>query len=111
MEPSKKVFFSPLFSISPGLVQVAERGADDLLDLALVDVDAGAESGGLGESSVGDETEGSPMATTISSTRRRSTEKAAAAAVSAAAARYRGAGASARKKRACCRSRQHRSLE
>ena len=87
---------------APGLIQVAERGADDLLDFSLVDVDAGAEGGGFSES-VGDEMGSSSMA--ISSRRRRRAagkDAAAAAAVSAAAARDRGAHAAARKKRACC---------
>ena len=98
--------FSPSLSLSraraPGLIQVAERGADDLLDFSLVDVDAGAEGGGFSES-VGDEMGSSSMA--ISSRRRRRAagkDAAAAAAVSAAAARDRGAHAAARKKRACC---------
>ena len=92
---------------SPGLVQVAERGADDLLDFALVDVDAGAEGGGLGESGARDEMGCLSMAAAatslaISSRRRKRADgKAAAAAFSAAAARHRGADA-APTEGACC---------
>ena len=89
--------------VSLGSTEVLQRGTHDLLDLALVDVDAGAEGGGLGESSVRDEKGTSMMATSmaIPSRRRKGAVGKAAAAVLAAAARDCGAADAARMKRAC----------
>ena len=106
----KRLQFSSLILFSPGLVQVAERGPDDLLDFSLVDVDAGAEGRGLlGGEGVGDEMMGAATPSRVISRRKRRSaagEAAAATAVSAAGARECDAN---RTDRAYCWSRQHRN--